>query len=102
MDKEYPEEIVIHLCNSGIVHLPGRRFPAVAVQGDSLSVMLSSVLSFIDKAKEHKDEDMFYEAQDLAEKLRDHLKQYEAVLQAEGFEKPYILNIDELNIDGDY
>jgi hypothetical protein len=36
MAEEYPEEIKLydHVSNSGIVHLPGRRFPAVAIQGE--------------------------------------------------------------------
>ena len=34
MAEEYPEKIKLydHVPNSGIVHMPGRRFPAVAIQ----------------------------------------------------------------------
>ncbi len=83
MAEEYPEKIKLydHVPNSGIVHMPGRRFPAVAIQGDSLSIMFSSALSFLEQAKANNDEDMFYEALELAEKLRDHLIRYEAALE---------------------
>ena len=69
MSKEYPNEMKLydHVPNSGIVHLPGRRFPAVAVQGDTLSNLLSATVHFMKKAKEYKDEDIYYEALDLAE-----------------------------------
>ena len=104
MAEEYPKEIKLydHVSNSGIVHMPGRRFPAVAIQGDSLSSMLSSALSLMKSAKDHNDENMFYEAQDLAERITDHLKHYETVLNSEGFEKPYTVNISELNFDEEF
>lgn len=37
--EEYPEIIKLydHVSNSGIMHLPGRKFPAVAIQGGSLT-----------------------------------------------------------------
>jgi len=104
MAEEYPTRIKLydHISNSGIVHLPGRRFPAVAIQGDTLSSMLSSALELMESANKNKDEDMYYEAQELAKRLYQHLKQYESVLESEGFEKPYSLKINELNIDEDF
>ena len=64
-----------HVSNSGIVQMPGRSFPAVAIQGDSLSVMLSTALLFMEKAKEIKDEKLFNKAVMLAEDLQSHLSQ---------------------------
>ena len=100
MADEYPENIKMYdyVSNSGIVHMPGRRFPAVAIQGDSLSSMLSTAMFFMAKAKEIRDEDMFYEALMLAETLRGHLIQYEAVLEKEGFDWPYVFRAKDLEI----
>jgi len=75
MSKEYPSKIRMydHVPNSGIVHMPERRFPAVAIQGDSLSNMLTTALELMERGKGHKDEEIYYASLDLAERLRDHL-----------------------------
>ena len=101
MPEEYPENIKLydHVSNSGIVHLPGRRFPAVAIQGDSLSNMLTSALYFLEKAKEYNDEDMYYAAFDIAERLKGHLVHYEQILAEEGFKKPYNMNINDIDLN---
>ena len=104
MPEEYPKEIKLydHVPNSGIVHMPNRRFPAVAIQGDSLSIMLSDATSFMRKAKEHDDEDMFYMARDLAERLKCHLERYENVLNKEGFDKPYFIDIETVDVEAEF
>ena len=100
MAEEYPDKIKLydHVPNSGICHMPGRRFPAVAIQGDSLSIILSSAIKIMGRASEMKDEEMFYEAMEIAEKIQGHLVRYETVLNKEGFEKPYMLNATELSL----
>lgn len=104
MAEEYPKEIKLydHVSNSGIVHLPGRRFPAVAIQGDSLSNMFSAAKYFLEKAKEHNDEDMYYEALMLAEQLQGHLVQYQEVLKDEGFELPHLKSVKELEFEREF
>lgn len=103
MAEEYPDKLKLydHVSNSGIVHLPGRRFPAVAVQGDSLSTMLSAAI-YLMKSAEHGDEDMYDKALDLAERLQDHLLHYEKVLEREGFEKPYNMDVRGLNLEQEF
>ena len=104
MPDEYPEKIKLydHVSNSGIVHMPGRRFPAVAIQGDSLSSMLNTVLENMEMGKKYQDEELYYSNLMLAERLRDHLSQYEKVLVKEGFKKPCSLKFDKLNITDDF
>ena len=104
MAEEYPEEIKLydHVSNSGIVHMPGRRFPAVAIQGDSLSNMLTTALELMEKGKNYQDEDLYYGSLELAERLRDHLAHYEEVLEKEGFEKPYLLTAKKLELVDDF
>ncbi len=95
-------KIYDHVSNSGIVQMPGRSFPAVAIQGDSLSSMLSAAKYFMSKAREHGDEDMYYEALELAERFQGHLIQYEQVLEREGFEKPYNMDISGLKLEQEF
>ena len=104
MSKEYPKEIQMydHISNSGIVHMPGRRFPAVAIQGDSLSNMLLTALELMEKGKEFQDEDLYYGSLELAERLRDHLAHYEEILKKEGFKKPYSLTAEQMEIIDDF
>ena len=104
MPEEYPEKIRLydHVSNSGIVHLPGRKFRAVAIQGDTLSTILTSALYFMDKSVSHNDEDMYYEAKDLIEKIQGHLMHYEKVLEHEGFERPYSIEVKKLNFDEEF
>jgi hypothetical protein len=104
MKKEYPDEIQMydHVSNSGIVHMPGRRFPAVAIQGDSLSSMLSTAMELMEKGKSYQDEDLYYGSLELAERIRDHLAHYEEVLEKEGFEKPYSMTAKKIEIIDDF
>ncbi|MCW8880324.1 MAG: hypothetical protein OQK04_15865 [Kangiellaceae bacterium] len=104
MAKEYPNEIKMydHVSNSGIVHMPGRRFPAVAIQGDTLSTMFSAAKYFMEKAREYDDEDMYFEALELAERFQGHLSQYEAVLEKEGFEKPYNMDVKGVELEQEF
>ena len=50
--------ILSHVSNSAIVHLPGRKFPAVAIQGDSLSIMLSQAKFFASEFLKEKNEEL--------------------------------------------
>ena len=103
-DKEYPEEVKLydHVSNSAIVHMPGRRFPAVAIQGDSLSSMLTTALDLMEMGRKLGDEEVFYGSLALAERFRDHLAHYEEVLEKEGFENPYSLVAKDLVITDDF
>ena len=89
-------KIYDYVSNSCIVQIPGRAFPAVVLQGDSVSTMLLTAIYFMRKATENEDEDMYYEALEMAERLQGHLVQYEKVLEKEGFDKPYSLDINGL------
>jgi len=104
MPNEYPDRIELydHVSNSGIVHLPGRRFPGITIQGDSMSSLLSETLYFMQKAREHADEDMYYGARNMAEVLRGHLLHYEEILEREGFEKPYTLDVAGLSLEEEF
>ena len=75
--------------NSPVIHFPGRRFPGVLVQGDSLKVM-ASLAAEIGKHLSIGDvEEARSAAEDLAEQLRCHVKVYEDTLAAHRLTLPY-------------
>ena len=95
MAEEYPDDIKYYNYGAGtqVVHIPGRRFPAVALQGDSLSVLYSDALFFMKKGRENNDSELYAAAENMADRIRSQLERYEEVLRHEGFDKPYAIDI---------
>jgi hypothetical protein len=94
-DKPGEVRLYSHIPNSGIVHLPGRRFPAVAIQGDSIRSLLDFALYVAAEAKRLGQRDLWEEAVWAAERIEGHLLHYEAVLAQEGFSLPYTRSVKE-------
>jgi hypothetical protein len=72
--------------NYAVVHLPGRQFPGVVFQGDSLNGLIS------DLERASTDPDPAERAESLAyvlERLCEIREGYEAVLDREGMNLPY-------------
>ncbi len=74
----------------GIVHMPGRKYPAVAVQGDSLSILLSHVEEATEALTKRDFPTMRCELVMLDEALRSWLVAYERTLKQHGFDLPYV------------
>lgn len=72
--------------NYAVVQLPGRAFPGVVFQGDSLN----SLIGDIEEAAAEDDPDERNAClADVIERLREVRAHYEAVLGREGLELPY-------------
>lgn len=72
--------------NYAIVHLPGRHFPGVVFQGDSLN----SLIEDLEQASTHPDPEERADClASVLELLRDVRHSYEAVLSREGMKLPY-------------
>ena len=72
--------------NYAVVHLPGRAFPGVVFQGDSLD----SLIGEIEEAAAATDPDERTAClEDIIERLRAVQTHYETVLGREGMELPY-------------
>jgi hypothetical protein len=69
--------------------MPGRNFPGCVIQGDSLSILLSSAEVVLDLAKQAGHEELIEEATDLVGSLAGRLAHYENVLKAHGIGLPY-------------
>ena len=88
-DRAVDLELWSPATNSAVVRVPGRRFPGVVIQGDSLSILFDLAMYLAERLPEASDEELRGAADDLAEKLFAHVKNYETVLQARGLSLPY-------------
>lgn len=75
--------------NVAVVQLPGRRFPASAIQGDSLANLHSLALDLRRRASQSTDEELADTATELHELLHARLLHYQQVLLANGRTLPY-------------
>jgi len=75
--------------NDVVIRMPGRRYPGVLVQGDSLSILVNLAASIDARAKKLGDEDLVDDSTELRELLMKKLQWYEAALKAHGIDLPY-------------
>jgi predicted RNase H-like HicB family nuclease len=72
--------------NCAVVHLPGRVFPGIVVQGDSLNALIADMREVA--AEAHADERV-YGLDAVIQHLTEMQTHYEAVLKQEGIPLPY-------------
>jgi hypothetical protein len=82
-------QILSEASNMAIVRLPGRRFPGVVVQGDTLKSLCEVSAELVTALQEGNNQDAVEAATYLREALEARLKAYEAVLTAAGEMLPY-------------
>ena len=89
--KEAEVELYSEATGAAIVRVPGRRFPGVVLQGDSLSILHVNAKDLSTRLKELgvQDEELLYAAQELQEQLLSRLLHYQQVLAVHGIELPY-------------
>ncbi|HEY9619393.1 MAG TPA: hypothetical protein V6C78_03445 [Crinalium sp.] len=102
MDEQQVAKILSHDPNNGIVQLPGRKFPGIVIQGDSLFNLFEQVRYCLELAKQHQDEEAYYEILMLAEMLQGQLLNYEKTLIELGLERPYFPPIHERLLQDDF
>jgi hypothetical protein len=74
--------------NFAVVQLPGRQYPGVVMQGDTLRnnvVILSRVLAALDADKQ---EGLYYDISDLKEQLEGALRNFQRICALEGIHPP--------------
>ena len=79
--------------NAAIIRPPGRQFPGVVVQGDSLSNLYASAIAALTSLRAGDLSDCDEEIIDLCDQLRWRLELYEQVLTAEGIRLPYVPSV---------
>ena len=89
MKQKLEVEVFSKSVNSPVIRFPGRRYPGVLIQGDSLSILFDLVVTIRDSIAHQNLEEADGSAQELQEILTEHLTIYEAALRTEGFDLPY-------------
>ncbi|WP_164017847.1 DUF6959 family protein [Pyxidicoccus trucidator] len=87
-------EVFSTVVNAAVVRVPGRKFPGVVIQGDSLSILRSDVrearkLAAAAAGSEEAREELAAVLEELEDKLAGYLTVYEETLRAHGMALPY-------------
>ncbi|MFD8638795.1 DUF6959 family protein [Streptomyces zaomyceticus] len=75
--------------NDAVVRLPGRRFPGVLVQGDTLSALRSDVAELVELCAAGDLEEARHVAAILSADLGAKLQRYTDALDAHGISRPF-------------
>jgi hypothetical protein len=75
--------------NKGIVRMPGRSFPGLVIQGDTMSTLADHAEYIYEKCRNSDDEDLLWETKNLMETLNGLLLHYEIVLGEHDIPLPY-------------
>ena len=76
--------------NRAVLYLPGRAFPAIAIQGDTFSVLVKLARDVEKLAAGVVDGDLRDAAEELHDTLQGILSEYEDALQSRGIGLPYV------------
>jgi hypothetical protein len=82
-------EVLSNAINHIVIKTPGRSFPGMVIQGDSLARLFRSATEVCRLASDRGDEELIAEANALCQELGDRLSFYESVLRSHGMEIPY-------------
>lgn len=75
--------------NFAVVQLPGRNYPGVVVQGDSLHSLVSELREMQELLRAGEYDDLEKVLADVRERLEDALGGYEVVCAEQGIDLPY-------------
>jgi hypothetical protein len=82
-------EVLSETTNSPVFKAPGRKFPGVLIQGDSLKSLLGMVEDIEDACQKHDEAETDEAIAALKAKLAGYLAEYEEVMHSHGLELPY-------------
>jgi hypothetical protein len=94
--KSIELEVYSESGNNWVVRTPGRQFPALVIQGDTLHGMYADLLELSRRlnALPTLDQETKDEATAIASSLRERLFHYEGVIEAAGFRLPYTKSVE--------
>jgi predicted RNase H-like HicB family nuclease len=75
--------------NYAVVQLPGRQFPGVVFQGDSIHAMIAQMRNALDAARKYSDQALNAELEDALELLSGVENKLKAVCEREGMAMPW-------------
>ncbi len=83
-------EVLSQSVNLPVIRMPGRKYPGVLIQGDTLS-SLYTLSQMICRRTEHSEDTELTElSEELASELARILTEYERVLKCKGYNLPYV------------
>ena len=82
-------EIFSEASNFAVMRHPGRHFPGILVQGDSLAIMCRQIDEIVEELKFHGIGPEFSAADALQSALHDRLQHYKTTLQDAGLKLPF-------------
>jgi hypothetical protein len=82
-------ELLSRAINYAVVQLPGRRFPGVVFQGDSLHALVTQIEELQRLAQPHHDAELILGLAEIHDVLSSALVHYERVCQERGIALPY-------------
>jgi hypothetical protein len=88
--KTIEMEMLSETINCPIVLIPGRRFPGMVIQGDSLSILLGLTNDIEHHCASLKNEELIATVARLRQHLTDYVSEYEATMKAHGLALPYV------------
>lgn len=88
--KHADVEVLGDAVNAGVIRLPGRTYPGILLQGDSLNALRASVARTIDALRAGRADDAESELVDLLWTLRQYQLAYEGALESAGLPLPYV------------
>ena len=87
--KTLSVEVLGEDSNAAVLRHPGREFPGVLIQGDSLHVLFSAARSALDAAERNDLQAVCEQLNELSEKLGAYQRAYESALDSAGVPLPY-------------
>lgn len=76
--------------NNAIVRLPGRKYPGIVLQGDSLHVLFGLICEIRKKTEDLGGRDLLDSVDDLHQQVQQMLDFYEHVCRENGIAIPYV------------
>lgn len=87
--KRIELDIITDTTNAAVVRMPGRKFPGIVLQGDSLNYLRVLAVDLKRRLAGVEDEDLDDTMEELEALLQGYARAYEAALEGEGIELPY-------------
>ncbi len=82
-------ELLSRPSNFAVVQLPGRNFPGVVVQGDTLNALVRQLQKISELLMANEVDELASEVEDMREQLLGAIAHYESVCTTRGIALPY-------------
>ncbi len=88
--KNLEIQVLSETVNCPVVSMPGRRFPGVVIQGDSLKILFDLVDEIENLSCSNEVDELRETIGSLKRKLGGYIEEYEVVMKAHGKQLPYV------------